>query len=576
MHGFPLHRFRAGDGGALFLLRAQEDGLCDVELTSCLLANNSARAGSGGGVSAWDAVQLQVSRNSITQISAAGPPHAPNAQCVARELSHTRAARIRRIDAQVVDSEILSNTAAASGGAFAVGLGVSLQITGSNVSQNTGSGGGALSAAAGATATVASSNATGNRALLNGGFARLSGGSSLALVASNVSGNSAGGSGGVLYLSVDSSADATDCTVADNQAALGGGVAFVEGAARVPAFLAGIPLPASPPPRAAAVTPAAHDKEEDEAKETEPPTKRELAETGGEAAPGLPASPSSSSTRLARNTAGSWGAAFATDGYKMQVEASASVAAGAPLDASLAIFDGYGQLVLSLPDSLVTVSCALPVLPSRRTVNTYAAGQPLAGVSLTGNLSQTYLLQFDVAAAAVPAGVLSAAANVTIGPCGDTEVFDELKLTCVCAAGAFLNASTGLCDDCEAGFISQAGARGCLPCPVSTYAGESGAECLPCPAGSSSPTASPSFFSCACPYDFLSVYEYAPGDEEPEGIECEKCEEGALCDPNVYPRPLALEGFWHAIGARTVGGVSNKEKQHPRAWARPMCLLPAR
>lgn len=78
------------------------------------------------------------------------------------------------------------------------------------------------------------------------------------------------------------------------------------------------------------------------------------------------------------------------------------------------------QVVDHLPGSDVSLDSAYPVLP-REAPNAYRAAQPFVGITVTGNVSQTFALVATARAPALPVP-LTVVFNVTIQPCALLEV----------------------------------------------------------------------------------------------------------------------------------------------------------
>lgn len=209
------------------------------------------------------------------------------------------------------------------------------------------------------------------------------------------------------------------------------------------------------------------------------------------------------------------GDVLATDTFTTSVQMMPA-RSGAEVEPVVSVTDGFGQLVRRLDGSAIVVSCPEPVL-GKVTTGTYTANKPLAGITVAGNVSQQYTLQFTVTAPALPAPLV-AAGNTTVLECEDGQEFNLHTLTCECRPGFFTSSAANSCSRCPAGFVStQRGSLSCFSCPSATYSSPDGTECLSCPLGATSPRGSTSVLDCSCPYGQFSRSALPPPEAAVSG-----------------------------------------------------------
>lgn len=177
---------------------------------------------------------------------------------------------------------------------------------------------------------------------------------------------------------------------------------------------------------------------------------------------------------LSGNSASGWGPVFGTEDFSAALSPpEATMRTGDGLSPELAIADGYGQVVAQLPRSDVQLSCDDPVLP-REVPNVYRAGRRLTGITVTGNVTQSYVLTATAVAPALPVP-LTATMTVTIEPCRLLELFNNETLLCDCVTGAEHQAD-GRCGCADGlhekvvsavnGTVQPGAAAMCSPCPA--------------------------------------------------------------------------------------------------------------
>ena len=177
-------------------------------------------------------------------------------------------------------------------------------------------------------------------------------------------------------------------------------------------------------------------------------------------------------------------ASFAVNG-RNATGSSAAVAlkSGAPMSLAFTLADGFGQLVDTWRDAAFDVTCtAFAAAPGAapggcppaalRGVRhaAYFGGSTFVAVQVFGGIGASALLTATLQSPTVPillppAG-LSYTVTVTVSQCAPLETFDAGKQLCLCAIGAFLNASSGACSTCPPGSNApQLGANYCNPNP---------------------------------------------------------------------------------------------------------------
>lgn len=221
-------RFRAGDAGALFIMRSPGQPPAAVTLSACLIQYNRALA-SGGGLSLFGPLRVSVRclqgdlRRSLLLCPAA-PPHREHR---ASRRSFRKITPLRPYvpllccSSQVSNTTISFNNATFGGGAVVAGLGAQLAFVGGSLSGNS-----AAVAYAGAAAASSDPAAAGT-----GGALWLGAGVEASAAGTDIRGNVAGGSGGAASLRSSSRLDVSDCAVTGNSARSGGGAFALQGRA---------------------------------------------------------------------------------------------------------------------------------------------------------------------------------------------------------------------------------------------------------------------------------------------------------------------------------------------------------
>ena len=421
----------------------------------------------------------------------------------------------------LLNSVFRNNSAASEGGAIAVenfdpsaqqsAASIVVSATGTTFDSNNASlssgRGGALFGDSFAAFTLASCTAVNNQAS-QGGAVHTSG--QLTALQSSFSGNAAAQQGGALYVTAVASFSAVNFTA--NHAAVGGAL-FLGGVAALDACLLAVNAAVNGSALAVAAGSSVSVSSSSSIRGhaasqfgtvfvSYPPASLTLAalfsnnsaQVGGSVFydttdTSSAAQPGSGDTQVVANygpKAASLPAAapFAVNGLPIT---GASVAvmlkSGAPLSLVFNLDDGFGQLVDAWQDAAFDVLCtAFAASPGAApggcppgvllgTVHaayfdgsSFVVSKVFAPVGSSTLLTAT--LQSPTVPILLPPAGRSYTINVTVAPCAPLEKYDEKQQLCVCAAGAFLNASAGACSTCPLGTNApQPGASYCNPNP---------------------------------------------------------------------------------------------------------------
>ena len=235
--------------------------------------------------------------------------------------------------------------------------------------------------------------------------------------------------------------------------------------------------------------------------------------------------PKCSGCQLAGNVADAGPQFVSTDPYNYTVHISNSeTGTNGLISMSVVLFDQFNQQIQAWPDLTVRAVPApgypFVILTGATGNNTYAGGSTNFDLlRISAQINDTAYIAAVVSSPTLPVLTAASAAapphsSVFVVQCltaqPDFEVFDPVRLICVCSAGYVFTRGSPY----ELSQDPSAGA--CRPCAPGLYNPSPGATvCVPCPDGK------------------LSV-----------GTDCVECPDGAACvGTNV---PLALEGYWHA------------------------------
>ena len=114
-----------------------------------------------------------------------------------------------------------------------------------------------------------------------------------------------------------------------------------------------------------------------------------------------------------------------------------------------------------------------------------------------------------------------------------------------CAAGTFLNATSGVCEACQPGTSSPRAAVTCTACQANTFAAADATACLSCPDSSTSYVGSPELSSCTCALG--AVPHYAANNST---FACVQCTAGSYHDTAAgVCRPCPSNTYSSVAGA---------------------------
>ena len=237
------------------------------------------------------------------------------------------------------------------------------------------------------------------------------------------------------------------------------------------------------------------------------------------------------------NTASYVGNFFATAPVAFNVSfATAALRADVPIGFAVQLWDAFGQFVSGWPSTTATLAPSDPTAVSGPVMAYYDSGAAnFSSTYVKGPINTTYSFVFAVQSTHLSAALTAAISNLTvsISPCRDNEVFDDASQQCLCAAGAYPDSSSGLCELCPVGTYSARGSSACSACESNTVAVAKGsASCTACPSNALSVSN-----LCACSSGY---YDTLFGASNTAPV-CATCPTGGTCTSGFV---AAAEGYW--------------------------------
>lgn len=240
---------------------------------------------------------------------------------------------------------------------------------------------------------------------------------------------------------------------------------------------------------------------------------------------------------ILNNTASSVGSIIATAPVAFNVSfATAALRGDIAIGYAVTLWDAFGQSVSGWPSTTATLAPSDPTAVSGPVMAYYHSGAAnFSSTYIKGPINATFSLVFAVQSTQLSAALTAAFSNLTvsISPCREHEVFDDASQLCLCAAGAYPDSSSGLCELCPVGTYSTRGSSACSACESSTVAVAKGsASCTPCPSNSLSVSN-----VCACSSGYYDTL-FGASDTAPV---CATCPTGGTCTSGLV---AAAAGYW--------------------------------